>query len=160
MKLYHGSNVTVECPKIIDSNRTLDFGPGFYTTSDINQATRWAQLQTMRRKKGKPYVTMYNFLEENLDANINVLKFDKPNKEWLKFVAENRKGIYKGMQYDIVIGPVANDNTMPVINDYINGNINDDIAVMMLMPQKLSNQYAFLTNKGLAYIELGGVLDV
>ena len=160
MELYHGSNVKVEYPQIIQSNRTLDFGPGFYTTSDMNQAIRWAKLQTMRRKIGSPCVSVYKLLEDRLEHNIKVLNFEKPNMEWLNFVAQNRKGVYTGEKYDIVIGPVANDNTMPVINDYINGSISDEIAVMMLMPQKLSNQYAFLTRKGLGCIELGGVLDV
>ena len=51
MYLYHGSNMKVETPQLILSNRTLDFGSGFYTTSDESQATRWAKLQTKRRKK-------------------------------------------------------------------------------------------------------------
>lgn len=38
MYLYHGSNMKVETPQLILSNRTLDFGSGFYTTSDELQA--------------------------------------------------------------------------------------------------------------------------
>ncbi|NBK98901.1 MAG: DUF3990 domain-containing protein [Erysipelotrichia bacterium] len=40
MILFHGSNVKVEQPKIIISNRTLDFGAGFYTTSDESQVIK------------------------------------------------------------------------------------------------------------------------
>ena len=64
----------------------------------------------------------------------------------------NRKGVYTGKKYDIVIGPVANDNTMPVINDYMMGNINEETALILLKPQKLSDQYAFLTQKGLSVL--------
>lgn len=32
MLLYHGSNVVVSEPKLIQQNRFLDFGFGFYTT--------------------------------------------------------------------------------------------------------------------------------
>ena len=32
MLVYHGSNVSVEKPKLIIPNRTLDYGNGFYTT--------------------------------------------------------------------------------------------------------------------------------
>ena len=46
MLLYHGSNVAVQKPKIIISNRTLDFGFGFYTTSSEIQAQKWAVTQT------------------------------------------------------------------------------------------------------------------
>ncbi|WP_418979597.1 DUF3990 domain-containing protein [Adlercreutzia equolifaciens] len=53
MILYHGSNVEVRLPRILTTNRSLDFGAGFYTTSSPNQAERWAQLQTRRRRGGR-----------------------------------------------------------------------------------------------------------
>lgn len=62
----------------------------FYTTSNLEQAKRWAYLQTIRRKKGTPIVTYYGFDENNTDT-LNILKFDSPNKEWLNFVADNTK---------------------------------------------------------------------
>ena len=154
MYLYHGSNVEVISPKIIVSNRNLDFGVGFYTTSNLEQAKRWAYLQTIRRKKGTPIVTYYGF-DENDTKALRILRFDSPNKEWLNFVADNRKGIYSGKKYDIVIGPVANDNTMPVIND--SGNISEEIALVLLMPQKLSDQYAFLTERSLELLNVRGI---
>ena len=158
MYLYHGSNVEVISPKIIVSNRNLDFGVGFYTTSSLEQAKRWAYLQTIRRKKGTPIVTYYGFDENDTNA-FHILKFDSPNKEWLNFVADNRKGIYSGEKYDIVIGPVANDNTMPVINDYMSGNISEETALVLLMPQKLSDQYAFLTERSLELLNVRGIYN-
>ena len=50
MILYHGSNVEVREPKIIVSNRTLDFGAGFYTTSNKEQAEKLSKTQTLRRR--------------------------------------------------------------------------------------------------------------
>ena len=35
MTLYHGSNTQVQSPHLLKSQRTLDFGRGFYTTSDF-----------------------------------------------------------------------------------------------------------------------------
>jgi len=43
MKLYHGTNIRFGTPKIIQPNRALDFGVGFYTTTDISQASVWAK---------------------------------------------------------------------------------------------------------------------
>ena len=54
----------VDIPKIIVSNRTLDFGAGFYTTSDRIQAEKWAQTQTRRRRDGKAIVSLYEFDEK------------------------------------------------------------------------------------------------
>ena len=152
MILYHGSNVEVREPKIIISNRTLDFGAGFYTTSNKEQAVKWSKTQTLRRGKGKPVVSCYE-LDENKIKNLLVLKFKSADIEWLKYVTDNRKAIYSGPKYDIVIGPVANDNTMPVINDYMAGTINEETALILLKPQKLADQFAFLTWKGLSALK-------
>lgn len=158
MILYHGSNVAVKKPEIIISNRALDFGAGFYTTSDEKQAKRWAQLQVFRRRKGIPTVTIFEF-DENTAEKLSVLKFEYAGREWLNYVTQNRKGIYSGVKYDIVIGPVANDNTMPVINDYMTGTINEETALLLLKPQKLSDQYAFLTWKGLSSLKYSEVRE-
>jgi len=44
MILYHGSNMAVEDPRVIQSHRTLDFGEGFYTTTNKQQAEVFAQM--------------------------------------------------------------------------------------------------------------------
>ena len=48
MKLYHGSNVEVKYPKIKEKLRALDFGAGFYLTTNRKQAERWAKTVTKR----------------------------------------------------------------------------------------------------------------
>lgn len=42
MILYHGSNLTVSEPRLIVQNRFLDFGFGFYTTTNRVQAISFA----------------------------------------------------------------------------------------------------------------------
>lgn len=156
MYLYHGSNMKVERPQLILSNRTLDFGSGFYTTSDESQATRWAKLQTKRRKKGEAVLSIYDFDEEQA-AELALLRFEEADQKWLNFVTQNRKNLYNDDKFDIVIGPVANDTTMPVLSDYMAGNISEEVALILLKPQKLADQYAFLTWRGLQCLKyLGG----
>lgn len=46
MILYHGSNVVVEQPRLVEQNRFLDFGYGFYTTTNKEQA-----LEALKIKK-------------------------------------------------------------------------------------------------------------
>ncbi len=60
MILYHGSNVTVEHPKLIRQNRYLDFGFGFYTTTNRAQAVNFAQRVTRRRKTGAATLNIYS----------------------------------------------------------------------------------------------------
>lgn len=52
MLLYHGSNVTVSEPRLIPQNRFLDFGFGFYTTTNKSQAIAFADKVFKRRKTG------------------------------------------------------------------------------------------------------------
>ena len=152
MILYHGSNIEVTKPQIIVSNRALDFGAGFYTTSSEDQAIRWAKLQALRRGKGIPTVSVYEFDDTKTTA-LSVLRFPSADGDWLRYVTDNRKSVYSGEKYDVVIGPVANDNTMPVISDYMAGIINEETALILLKPQKLADQYAFLTWKGLSMLQ-------
>lgn len=146
MLLYHGSNQLVENPIIINSKRTLDFGTGFYLTTSLDQAKKWAFIVTKRRNYGK--VTVSVFETNNLDE-LNILKFNGADTNWLKYVANNRKNIYQNNKYDLVIGPVANDNTMPVISLYLENILNEEETVKRLLTQKLKDQYVFKTKKAL-----------
>lgn len=110
MVLYHGSNMVIERPKLIRQTRTLDFGEGFYTTTNKEQAINFAGKVMTRKKTNTQFVSQYEFDIEKAEKELNILKFDAPNEEWLEFVFQNRQGIYKGKKYDAVYGPVANDD--------------------------------------------------
>lgn len=155
LNLYHGSSVVVRNPQIRPNLRALDFGAGFYLTSSKKQAVKWAKVVVKRRKRGKPTLNIYKFQEEELQ-NIKVLRFDKADGDWLDFVVKNRKEIPVEEEYDLVIGPVANDATLPVIDDYIDGVYTKEEAVKRLLPQNLTDQYAFLTTDALKYLAFEG----
>ena len=149
--LYHGSNQSVEKPKILSSKRALDFGSGFYLTSSKEQAEKWAKAVTLRRGTEIPIINVYEFNENT--ADLKVLKFEKANADWLDFVVKNRKKLPLLENYDLVIGPVANDSTLPVINDYMDGKYTKEEAINHLLPQKLKDQYAFLTEGALKLLK-------
>lgn len=85
MILYHGSNVEVREPELIPSKRLLDFGAGFYLTSDFEQAKKWAIRTTKNRGENKPLVSNFN-VEENQMESLNILLFKKPDKDWLQYI--------------------------------------------------------------------------
>jgi hypothetical protein len=148
MFLYHGSNVVVEKPRLISPKRLLDFGAGFYLTSDLEQARKWASRTTLLREEGQAVVSVYDVYEKELQM-LAVLLFDSPNREWLRYVAANRMGRQTDTQYDVIIGPVANDQVIRTVNNYLNGYFTEDIAIQLLLPQKLKDQYAFKTDKAI-----------
>nr|WP_309596711.1 DUF3990 domain-containing protein [Moraxella osloensis] len=152
--LYHGSNVEIEAPKILPNLRALDFGGGFYLTSSYSQAERWAKLVFKRRQQGQAVVNIYTFDDERA-STLNLMHFDNANADWLEFVVNNRKAL-QIFDYDIVIGPVANDATLPVINDYMDGRYTQEEAVRRLLPQNLTDQYSFCSEVSLGYLTYQG----
>ena len=157
IKLYHGSNVAVREPRIIASDRKLDFGTGFYLTTSYEQAERWAKLTTARRKKGEETITVFYFDETKL-AKLNVLIFESANTDWLKYASNNRNNDNAADDYDIVIGPVANDRTAPVLAAYFAGIYDEEETIKRLLPQKLKDQYAFKTVNALCCLDLCEVI--
>ena len=148
MILYHGSNVEVKEPILLKIQRELDFVKGFYTTSDLEQAARWAERTAKRRGESNAFVTVYEVNEDEL-KNIRLLSFDSPNVEWLNFVVKNRKGEYIAENWDIISGPVADDQTAQVIDLYLEGAYDEEEAIRRFLTQRLKDQYAFKTNEAL-----------
>ena len=77
MKLYHGSTVTVKCPNIQKSRKATDFGKGFYTTTNFEQAEKWAILKRNREHGKKAMVSIYEQDVVTADAAIEMLKTHK-----------------------------------------------------------------------------------
>ena len=167
MKLYHGTNIRFETPRIIQPNRALDFGAGFYTTTDVEQAKTWAKVVVRRSSSGIPLLNIYE-LNENFQDNLKVKRFESPDKDWLDFVSEHRLNIYNGDDYDLIIGPVANDNTMPVIQSYIDSiQTNEaekdffvEFALRQLHADKLKDQFVFKTEVALRQINYLEVIEL
>lgn len=102
MKLYHGSSVVVRKPLIARGRKTTDFGKGFYTTTDFEQAARWARIKRERLGHGKAVVSVYDFDERFLEADeFQVLRYQGATEKWLDFVVQNRKGVLEH-HYDLV----------------------------------------------------------
>lgn len=69
MIVYHGSNVVVAEPKLIKQNRLLDFGFGFYTTTNKDQAIAFAEKVYRRRKSGGKLSACMNWMKRALFLN-------------------------------------------------------------------------------------------
>lgn len=148
MKIYHGSIEIVEKPEIRESNRTLDYGQGFYTTSSYEQAEAWVRRRMAEKKASQGYICTYE-LDEYAMQNMNILTFETPTEDWVDFVMKNRtqKGFVH--EYDIVYGPVANDRVYASFALYEGGLINKQTLISELKTYKLVDQYLFHTEKSL-----------
>lgn len=150
MILYHGSNVEVKKPDLSYSRTSLDFGAAFYTTTDIEQAKKWAKRITKIRNNGTPLVSVFETGKEW--QNLSFLNFASADKNWLSLVVKYRTGQKIEEKFDVISGPVANDRTVNVINQYIAGTFPEDIALQLLLPMKFSDQYALKTEKAVSAV--------
>lgn len=152
MKLYHGSNIAVEVPRIITPNRMLDFGPGFYTTTNREQAENFCVIVYKRAKTGSQVVTMYECDDKELE-HLNILRFDKPNDQWLDFVSSHRNGIAEACRHDCIIGPVANDDVFRTLQLYFDGVLTRAQTLESLKIKELYDQVVFISNAGLSILK-------
>lgn len=158
MILYHGSNVIVSEPRLIPQNRFLDFGFGFYTTTNKTQAIGFADKVYKRRKVGCRVVNIYEIDESKAFADCSVLNFDTADEAWLDFVSDNRSGSYKGKAFDIIFGPVANDDVYTTFNLYSSGVISKEQTLEALKIKKLYNQLVLTSEKALSYLKFIGTI--
>ena len=152
MRLYHGSNVEVKSPQIVKPNRTLDFGPGFYTTTNKQQAIDFAKRVTEIRGAGTATINVYDISESVAFDFCETLRFSGVNDAWLDFVADNRCGRYCGPRYDLVFGPVANDDVYETLQLFINGAISREYTMERLKVKSLFNQLVFKSAKALSFL--------
>ena len=156
MILYHGSDVNVDCPKIVKQNRFLDFGFGFYTTTNREQAVNFAIKVAERRQSKEAILNVYEMKEQIAFTECSLLQFNAPDERWLDFVAANRQGVYQGKQYDLIYGAVANDDVYRVITLYMTGLLTKEQALEDLKIRKLFNQLVFTTEQALGYLHFQG----
>ena len=158
MIIYHGSNVVVSEPKLIQQNRFLDFGLGFYTTTNKTQAIGFADKVTKRRKEGAKAVSIYELDEKKAFDECSVLQFESANEAWLDFVSENRVGNYKGKTYDFIFGPVTNDDVYTTFTLYTAGVLTKEQTLEALKIKKLYNQLVITSRKALSYLKFIGTV--
>lgn len=146
MKVYHGSLNQVKKPTIERGRPSTDFGKGFYTTTNFEQAKRWA-LNKRKTEGGeaKAFVSTYE-IEDNLlhDKKYNIKKFDAPEAEWLSFVVNCRRAV--AHSYDIVFGAVANDRIYTTITLYESQILTAEETVARLKVNDYYNQISFHTD--------------
>jgi hypothetical protein len=154
MKLYHGTNMDFDRIDVTKSKAYKDFGQGFYLTDIRSQAEDWAKKKT-EIFGGTPVLQEYEFDESILDSSeLSVLVFELPTEEWAAFIHNNRsrKTCFRH-DYDIVVGPIADDGVAYLIGRYDEGTLTIADLVRELKYKKLNRQYFFGTEKAIKLLK-------
>ena len=92
-------------------------------------------------------------MEQAQKDGISIKIFEQPDKEWALFVMANRnREIDFKHDYDVVIGPVADDNMARFFGLYDMNIIDLEAVVAGLIYKDLNSQYFFATEVALKYI--------
>lgn len=156
MKLYHGSNIHI---RKIDFSRCRpykDFGQGFYLTEIEEQAIKMAE-RTATIYGGEGIVSVFDFDKDGAyaDEKLSIKEFAIPNEEWALFVMGNRDRTIKHPthNFDIVIGPVANDEMATQFRYFKDGIIDLEKLVSKIRYHKVSSQYFFHSDRAIKYLK-------
>ena len=172
--LYHGTIHEFEKIDVTKGKGSKDFGRGFYTSRDIRHAERLAarnkSIEEERfalrgvEKAATPWLYTFDFDLDNL-AMLSVQEFAAADREWMRFVVLNRESKSKVQEheYDIVIGPTANDNTraaiqtvMPLTKGQVVADKAIDALLALIEPDALPWQFFFGTQRAADLLRLSG----
>lgn len=151
MRLYHGTNTDFQCISLSKCKPNKDFGRGFYLTDVRQQAQAMAVRRCEFEETGTPVVQVYEFDKSLLiNGELQVKIFPQVSKEWAEFILMNRKSRGRRMHdYDVVVGPVADDGVVYQLNLYMQRLITLDALVKELTFRKLNRQYFFGTERAI-----------
>jgi len=162
MMLYHGSNTKVAEIDLSKCRPYKDFGQGFYLTDIRDQAENMAR-RVVRLYGGSPRVSAFSFDKVAFVASgLKTISFERPNKDWALFILNNRNKRFVNVadalcnqdnKYDIVTGPVANDDITYLFRMYIGNLIDTNALIRGLEYKSLTTQYSFHTERSLKYLQ-------
>ena len=147
--IYHGSKAKIKGlknPEEFRIGKRKDFGYGFYCTRDLEQADRWAN-----RRGTSGFIYSFYYDEESAKKDLNVKTFELDD-EWLDFIILNRSKDIK-FDYDIVEGPMADDEIYNHINDFLDGIMSRKEFWGKALFKYPTNQICFLSGRSIKYLK-------
>ena len=154
MKLYHGTNAEILQIDLQESRVGKDFGIGFYLTPDKQVAQRQAERKFEQYGVGEARVYEYTIDDNALQA-LKVLQFDSYTMEWARFVLMNRKNRTRTQvhNYDLVIGPIADDVIGYQIRRVEEGIITEELFLEEIKYHTVTIQYMFATDMAIQSLQ-------
>lgn len=159
MRLYHGSNIAIDSINLAMCRPYKDFGRGFYLTDIEEQAEKMA-VRVARIYGKTPIINVYEIDDDYKDLDhLRIKDFGiQTTEEWARFVMNNRSRAFidvedilcnKDNKYDIVIGPVSDDNMALLFRQYENEIIDFETLLKGMIYKKTSSQYSFHTERSI-----------
>ncbi|MBD5103271.1 MAG: DUF3990 domain-containing protein [Ruminococcaceae bacterium] len=168
MILYHGTNIDIQMIDLALCRPYKDFGRGFYTMEIPEQARKMAK-RVARIYGGEPVVNVYKIDDDFMKkVGLNIKDFgDVPSESWALFVMNKRNKSFTDFEsadcnfdckYEIVRGPVADDDMTMLFRQYQNELIPFEVLIRGMTFKKVTSQYSFHTERAIRLLKKEGVL--
>lgn len=142
MILYHTGFQEIRAPDPHVGRANADFGQGFYLSDDIEFSKRWAR----ERKGENTYLNAYEFSFDGL----RIKRLSK-DTEWFTYIFDNRSGRADAFSdYDVVIGPIANDTIYDTWGILTSGFLHPETALRVLQLGREYRQIVLKTEKAVS----------
>ena len=170
--VYHGSTYLFETIDVAKGKPYKDFGRGFYVTENFNHAKTLAvrnkMIETAQYSRDtNAYVYIFEFDLTSTKKNFSVKEFKDADLAWMEFVLANRKVRERSHDYDVVLGPTANDDTSIVLKAYFSGLYGDigstgaiETALRLIEADKLPSQIYFANNSATKFLTQKGQVTI
>lgn len=127
--------------------------------------------RTSRLYGGEPVIIVYEIHDDFLFlSELRIKNFGlKTSAEWAKFVMNNRSRSFSDIsssecnldnKYDIVTGPIANDDMVMLFRKFENSDISFETLVKEITYRDMTNQYSFHTKQAVNLLVKKEVLNV
>lgn len=148
MLLYHTGFFEIPVPDLRRGRANADFGQGFYLSDDPAFSERWAT----EKKGSKTYINRY---ELNTD-NLQIKRFER-DEDWFRYIFSNRRRMPDTLkEFDVIIGPIANDTLFNTFGILTSGMLSDDVAMALLQLGPVYTQVVLKTERAKAALRFLG----
>lgn len=130
---FHGAAVSFKRIDVTKGRGHKDFGRGFYMAFSVVQAIgmmqkKYRESLSRRRDRSRSdfLETLYRIeIDAELLKTLRVKAFDSADEEWLDFILMCRPSDGVPHDFDVVIGPTADDDTNMALKYYYDGTYGD-----------------------------------
>lgn len=152
MLLYHTGFAEIKTPDLRRGRPNADFGQGFYLSDDPAFAERWAT-----EKKGVS--TIVNRYDLHTDG-LRIKRFERGD-EWFRYIFSNRHRKPDMLEdYDLIIGPIANDTLYNTWGVLTSGLLEDAQALDLLQLGPAYQQVVVKSEKAAAALQWLGAKEL
>lgn len=148
MLLYHTGFAEIPVPDLRRGRINADFGQGFYLSDDPAFAERWAT----EKKDAQTYVNRYELATDGL----RIKRFER-DEAWFRYIFSNRRRKPDALKdFDVIIGPIANDTLYNTFGILTSGMLDDAVAMALLQLGPAYTQVVLKTERAKAALRFLG----